>query len=262
MKKYVFLFITTFILTGSLYAQFVDNISNDVINGPVKKTTTIIRQNSDPSDVEKTIIWYDSIGRIVKTEEYGEEGPGMSYVYQYTDSNICWRFTYERKRLVKGAYCKIYLNSSGQKIASHEFYNNHLTRVDSIAYDAQGRVVETYASEYIEREPSLTSLYTYDSTGRLTEERNIKTGKRYTITYLPNGDYTKQFFDKNGKTYSQTCIVDKKGQLNRIESDEEKVKYARYDRFGNWLKREASVNTHSFIGWIGSTTERTIEYYK
>lgn len=248
-------------MVGSLNAQFVDDIITDAINGPVKKATIIIRQNNDPTDQEKTIVWFDSIGRIIKLEEYGEEGLGIGYKYQYTDSNVCWRYTYKKSGLIKHAYCKIYLNTTGQKVASYEYYNNNLTNVDSIVYDTQGRIEKTFVGEYKERHPSLTCIYAYDQKGRLTEERNVKAQNGYTVTYQPNGNYTKQYYGEDGQ-YTETYIVNNDGLLIRKTSAENEVNYSQFDQYDNWLKRNASITTHSYLGKLGSTTTRKIEYYK
>lgn len=260
MKK-LLIYALSFFAIESLNAQFVDDILTDAINGPVKKITIIIHQNNDPTEQEKTIAWFDSIGRIIKLEEYGDGCLEIGYKYQYTDSNVCWRYTYKKSGLIRHTYCKIYLNTKGQKIASHEYYNNNLTNVDSIVYDAQGRMVKTFVSEYKERRPSLVCIYAYDQKGRLIEGRDVKAQNSYTITYLPNGNYIKQYYDK-AEQYTETYIVNKEGALIRKTSDDKDVNYSLFDQYGNWRKRNVSINTHSCQGKLRSTTTRKIEYYK
>ena len=90
MKKYLIILVGLLSIE-TLSAQFRDSWYNESnpLCGPVKKITTTTYRLDEPEHPEITTIMFDSIGRITQKEE-----PGVKYVYQYVDNNICWRYLY------------------------------------------------------------------------------------------------------------------------------------------------------------------------
>lgn len=265
MKKYLILFFVCFVLSESLFAVlFTDGLFmyGGTVTGPVKEVTVILSQNNYPSDRLTSIAWFDSIGRIEKAAHYRDGKSVGREIYQYSDSNTCWLYSYDENDKIFGYIYEFYFDSVGRQTMRFSYNNDKLSSVDSLVYDTRGNVIEKHVSPYYERTPILQIAYTYDSIGRLIKEYDYQQQNGYTITYLPNGNYTKHFFDKTGNTKNVQCIVNKAGQLTREKSASDETIYSHFDRYGNWLKRDCNLDTHSIRGRIGSTTERVIKYYK
>lgn len=257
MRKFIFV-LMLFLTPSVLHAQFTDDLFQygGTVNGPLKRITIIVRQVHDPSDIQKDMAWFDSAGRITR-KAFDLEGTWVTNaVYQYTDQNTCWCYQYDENGNLDGHSRKIIFDSNGQKFVTFSYHKAHLTRVDSIVYDQKGNIIEKYASLYGERIPQLETVYAYDSIGRLIKEYNLKQQTGYTITYLSNNNYNKQYFDTTGNTYLEKCIINKKGQLVMEKSKQLVSKYSSHDKYGNWRKRVSSM------GKYGSITKRKIEYYK
>jgi len=257
MRKIIIILIL-FLTPSALCAQFTDGLFQygGTVGGPLKQIIIIVRQIHDPSDVHKDIAWFDTIGRITK-KAFDMEGTWVTNaVYKYTDQNACWCYQYDENGNLDSHSKKIIFDSNGREFVTFYYHKDHLTRVDSIVYDQNGNIIEKYASPYGERIPQLEVVYAYDSIGRLVKEHNLKQQTGYTITYLPNNNYNKQHFDITGNTYTEECVINKKGQLVLEKSKQLVSKYSSYDKYGNWHKRESTMCEY------GSITERKIEYYK
>jgi hypothetical protein len=262
MKRSILL-LMSFWIVGTLCAQYTSGnlfVYGGTISGPVKKVSITLKQHRDPSDTLTSVAFFDTKGNIMKTGYYKGEKLIIDGIYRYSDNNSCIHYQYDENGVEDTHYSKIFFDDKGQELTKFFFWKDNLTRVDSMVYDVQGRLIAKYVSEYMKRTPLLQVEYSYDSIGRILGENNIKTGERYTISYMPNGNYKKQI-SKNGQTYVENYIVNKDGQLIECRSADKIEKYSKYDKYGNWLKRESSLDTHTSNGRIGSTTERTIEYY-
>ena len=253
----------SFLIIKTLYAQYMGGdlcMGGGTVSGPVKKVTITLKQHQDPSDTLTYVAFFATNGNIVKTGYYKGEKFIINHIYEYPDNNSCLHYQYDKNGVADTHYSKIFFDEKGQKLLKFSYWKDKLTGVDSMVYDTQGHLIAKYVSEYGQRTPLLEIVYAYDSLGRMIEEKNIKTGERYTISYLPNGNY-KKIINKYGRTYIEYYIVNKAGQLIECRSVETTEKYSNYDKYGNWLKRVGSLDTHTSKGRIGSTTERIIEYY-
>ena len=266
MKKQITLLLVSFFLSETLSAQFTDgnlSISGGTVTGPVKKVTITITQTHDPSDVVTTTAYFDTLGRITKTGVLRGEKEVIDGIYRYRDNSCVHYHYYSNDGKADDHFEKIFFDSEGREIMKFFYWKTTLTNVDSLVYDTQGYLIAKYASNYGERTPLLEKTYAYDSIGRIVEESNVKTGERYTISYMPDGNYTKQITKSNGRKVTEKGTVNEAGQLvEEVIAKESKTRYLEYDKYGNWLKREGSMNSHSLWGWIGSVTERIIEYYE
>lgn len=266
MKTKIFFLLMSFIINETLYAQYKgDNLfmGSGTVSGPVKKVSVKIKQHHDPSDTLTSIALFDTKGNIVKTGYYKEERFIIDGIYKYSNNNSCLYYQYDENGSVDNNYSKIYFDAKGHELLKFFYWKDKLRRVDSLVYDTQGHLIAKYVSPYMERTPLLNIIYSYDSLGRILEEKNIKEGNHYTILYGENGNYTKQIIKTNGKKYTAKGFINESGQLvKEVIPEEEMTIYYNYDRFGNWLKSESSMNSHSQHGWLGTTIERTIEYYE
>lgn len=263
MKRNFLLLTICFLITETISAQYTSGnlfMFGGTVSGPVKKVSITVKQNENPSDTLTSVAFFDINRNIVQTGYYRGKKFINDGVYRYSDNNSCLHYKYDENGVEDTHYYKIYFNANGQELLKFGYWKDKLIRVDSMVYNSQGLLIAKYASNYMERVPLLRIVYSYDSMGRIISEQNIKTGERYTISYMQNGNYTKTIY-RNGKTYVENCIVNSAGQLIECSSEDEKVKYSYFDKYGNWQKRESILNTHSSTGRIGTTTERIIEYY-
>lgn len=247
-------------MIGSLSAQFKDwwYVDKELL-GPVKQITTISSRQDDPMEVRKTIVRFDSVGRIAEREEFETRESGKlelstKYVYQYTKDNCCLRYQNAGNGNCVGMK-KFCFNSEGQVILAYDYHNGNLSFVDSLVYDSQGRLIEKYNSVLPGK-----MLFTYDSVGRIIEKRSTMLGECTTYTYQPTGCYTIQKTDMYGKKHIEKYIVNSKGQLVKTQEGNFESIISYYDPYGNWLKSEGTLRT--LIGRYKSTTKREIEYYK
>ena len=252
-------------LSETLSAQFIDgdlSIGGGTVTGPVKKVTVTITQTHDPSDVLTTTAYFDTMGRITKTGVLRGEKEEIDGIYRYRDNSCVHYHYYSDDGKADDHFEKIFFDAEGREIMKFFYWQTTLTGVDSLVYDTQGHLIAKYTSNYGERTPLLEKTYAYDSMDRIVEENNVKTGERYTISYMPDGNYTKQITKSNGKKVTAIGTVNEAGQLvEEVIAKESKTRYLEYDKHGNWLKREGSMNSNSLWGRIGSVTERIIEYY-
>lgn len=265
MKKQILLLVLSVFLSETLSAQFTDgdlSIGGGTVTGPVKKVTVTITQTHDPSDVLTTTAYFDTMGRITKTGVLRGEKEEIDGIYRYRDNSCVHYHYYSDDGKADDHFEKIFFDAEGREIMKFFYWQTTLTGVDSLVYDTQGHLIAKYTSNYGERTPLLEKTYAYDSMDRIVEENNVKTGERYTISYMPDGNYTKQITKSNGKKVTAIGTVNEAGQLvEEVIAKESKTRYLEYDKHGNWLKREGSMNSNSLWGRIGSVTERIIEYY-
>lgn len=265
MKK-ILLFCFCLMCVEIIYAQYMDSnwfmgAGTGTISGPVKKITVTCRHLNYPSDVMVNVVFFDTIGNIVKTGWYKEGKLIIDKIYRYGDNNSCMRYSYDENGKVENRYNKIYFDEKGRELLKFSYYKDDLILVDSLVYDKKGHLIAKYSSEYNKRTPLLRMVYSYDSIGRILEETNIKTGEHCAISYKKNGNYRK-VIKKNGSTNVEEVTVNKAGQIIECRSEDKIDKYLRYDNHGNWLKYIGVLNTNSSVGMIGSEIERTIEYYE
>ena len=132
---------------------------------------------------------------------------------------------------------------------------------DSIVYDEAGHKVKLFT--YSKKKDSLLLKFTfeYDSFDRLILKHDLINKARCTYKYLPNGNYTRYYEDKNGNKYEGKYTVNEKGQLIKEETKNRRVYLTNYDQYGNWLQLKGETNTNSSLGWFTTITKRTIEYY-
>lgn len=265
MKKNCILFIFAFLGFTNGFAQVntVDPINpscNDVV-GPVKQLT--ILQEIDTSTL--TIMQqYDIEGRLTKSENYldGKLQPN-GFIRQYTDSNVCWEYSYSDNRIIKeGNYREIMLDTAGRKIAEKCFRGGKLFLKDSIVYDSMGHKIEDYQSFPKNRELlNLHHTYEYDTLNRLIRMHHCLDDNRLTMTYLPNGNYEMHYKCKIGDSNDRTYIVNANGQLEIINESNEKFSYfSDFDQYGNWLRAKYET-INGPLGPSASIVERQIEYY-
>lgn len=263
MKRYFLLVLICILTTGTLSAQYTGGdlgMGRGAVKGPVKRVSYTLKQHQDPSDTLTSVAFFDIEGNIKKTGYFRGEKFIIDGIYKYSDDNSCLHYMYDENGIADDHYSKIYFDAKGQELLKFFFWKDNLLHVDSLVYDTQGNLIAKYVSEYMQRTPLLQFVYSYDSIGRILEENNIKTGERYTISYMPDGNYIKTIY-RNGRTYKENYILNKAGQLIECRSEEKTDKFFQYDKYGNWLKRVGTLNTHTSRSWIGSTTERMIEYY-
>ncbi len=285
MKK-VFIFIVIVACAVKVNAEgeeFSDNLK-----GPVKQVTISLKGHggfslfygSSPSTGMKTIMWYDSIGRLSERAMYEGDKLDHGYIRQYTINGVCMEYEYDNKGIVKGNYCVIRMDSLGRQICSRRYREGLFSQGDSTVYDVDGRKIEKYDT-YAEKDSfKLCESYAYDSIGRLSkvckywpekafyfdslkiprEYLNCGVKHMYTIEYFPNGNYTEHHVVKDGKKWDVKYTVDKDGRLIKKEEKENQATFRNYDKYGNWLKMTGTMN--SSFGSFSSTTVRVIEYYE
>ena len=260
MKKFVASLLFLTLLSANMSAQML-GLLKDSVHGPVKRVTAVLYTTNEPNVKWKDVAYYDRDGR--QTEYYQYECNTLIWkcIYYYTESaNFC---KCELKASKDSDDSRIVMfDSIYRKIAAHSLTNgNHITG-DSVVYDAQGHLVSEYKFPYKENTAILSKTYTYDSIGRLTGETDLLQKTSYTITYLPNGNYIKQFYENNKKKQKETYIFNK-GLLFKIKTHDGEDTFINYDRYGNWGKRVFKFNKSSLSDLFGdSVTERTIEYYE
>ena len=266
MKKKIVSLITCLICAANLYPQML-GLLNDSVHGPVKQVTV----TSHPQELYtgETMVWkhtasFSPNGQMIEYKRYINDCMVESCKYHYTtEGNYCICQDYDIKGAPDDSYGKIILDADGKKIAWHRYWKGKPTLGDSLVYNQQGKIVKKYEYPYNrETQPELVVVYTYDSIGRLTGETDLKQKKSYTITYLPNGNYIKQFYENNNKKQKETYIFNK-GLLFKIKTHDGEHTFINYDRYGNWGKRVFKFNKSSLSDLFGdSVTERTIEYYE
>ncbi len=261
MKKLiVFCFLNTLLLV-TLCAQSLGEI-HKFVNGPAKQVTILNRQGyAAQYGVLKTIFKYDSLGRITHEAEFLNEMLGTGYFYEYSNDSICWRYEYGDEGL-DGRSWKIVLNSDGRKLYSLQYYKDRLVGKDSLVYNKYGKIAEKYCSPYGETNLRLEVVYTYDSLGRLIEEKEVRQQRGYTIKYVSNGHYQKRIYEKGHLPYTEKYTFDSNNRLIKRKSQEEVEEFSCFDKYDNWTKSLFSVNTHEEYGWLETSTERIIEYYE
>lgn len=234
--------------------------------GPVKQVISITESTTTKEialDLIKTIEQFDAKGRLIHERTfYGKEFHNGS-IRQYTDSNVCWVYSYnEDRRIKEGDYRKITMDSAGRKIAEYIFAKGKLFAIDSIVYDSKGRKIKEYENNY-KKKDSLVLKFTfdYDSLDRLVLKTNLLDHSRHVYTYMLDGNYVMSYEAKDGKSYKGTYTVNDKGQLIRIKNSGMQIDLLDYDEYGNWLQQTGKNNSTDPLGWRTVLTQCQIEYY-
>lgn len=257
------------------------------VNGPVKQVTIALGAKGGaslfygegPGTGMKTVLWYDSLGRLTERAKYVGDKIEDGFVRQYTINNVCMEYEYDYKGLIKGNFRKIQLDSLGRHISSRRYREGRFYEGDSIVYDAEGRKIEWYDTPTEKDSFTLNESYAYDSLGRLSKKSiywpekafyfdSLNIPREYlnygakhicTMEYLPNGNYIEHHVVKDGKKWKVKYIV-KKGRLVRKEDKDGSATYSDFDQYGNWRKMQGTSD--SFYFSMSMTTKREIEYYK
>lgn len=267
MKKIIALIIVVF--APHVFAE--DSMSFETVKGPVKQVTvTIGMENNNaslfygdqPGGCMKIISWYDSIGRLTEQANYIGNQLQDGFVRQYTINNVYMEYNYDTQGLIKGSFAQVQLDSTGLLISTKRYKDGKLICADSAIYDTQGNKIAFYETPFKKDTLALRYTYEYDSIGRLYKESDCQDGIYYTIEYLSNGNYIEHHVNKDGTTWEWKHMVDKNGILVKSESHNMRLRYSKFDKYGNWLQLKSSTNTHSPIGWVTSNIERIIDYYK
>lgn len=263
-----------FLVVLAVHAVHVSAQDYPMINsfkGPVKQATiTMQRDNGDANLYyggtsgarSKTVCWYDSIGRLLEEANYMDDEVQRGYVCQYTINNVYMQYNYDANGVIQGSFARFQLDSLGNLLESKRYEDGKFLCGDSTVYDADGRKIEFYETHIKSKKLMLRYIYVYDSIGRLCKVSDLfhGTGHVYTIEYFPNGSYTQHHIDNKGKKWDIKFILDKKGQLTRMESSNMSCRYSHFDKYGNWLQLISTNNTP--VGQFTTITERVIEYYE
>ena len=271
-KSRLLLLLITLFGTSYVCAQ-VEEICDEDVVGPVKHLTIFTEVVGSAGSIQssaggdafmyiKRIEQFDNKGHLVHMAHFHGEDLADGYIRQYTDSNTYWEYSYDANRSFKeGDYRRVRLDTAGRKIVEVCYQKGKLFASDSIVYDEAGHKVKLFT--YSKKKDSLLLKFTfeYDSFDRLILKHDLINKARCTYKYLPNGNYTRYYEDKNGNKYEGKYTVNEKGQLIKEETKNRRVYLTNYDQYGNWLQLKGETNTNSSLGWFTTITKRTIEYY-
>ena len=245
-------------MVNTYAASIKDHTAN--VKGPVKMMSMSSKQ---AGTLRVWKYWYDSIGRLTEFALY-HDGKIMddSYVRQYTINNVYMDYYYNQKGLIKGKFKQTQLDSLGNKIYVRFYRDGKLSRVDSIVYNEQGKMIENY----IKHDSVFQLRYRceYDSLNRITmwynhNSRGNETTRTY--EYLPDGSYVEHESSKDyGKRPDKKYILNNQGQLIEIKGKEEHSRFRKFDKYGNWTVWTEVRNIP--IGHFEYTYTREIEYYE
>ena len=210
--------------------------------------------------VRREIYTYDSKGRLKDEIGYNDNKFLYRYVYQYSDS-ICMKYEYGPKRIIKGNYCRMRMDSAGNRITSETYINGKFFSADSTVYDEYGRKIEHYEIPSQQNTFALRFTFEYDSLGRLSKKRDFLYGGGMVICsveYLPDGSFTEYHSDVVGQKRTFHYFVNEKGLLVEVQwENSERTVYSDFDKYGNWLKSERIRPEDGTI-----VVDRVIEYYE
>ena len=255
MKKVFLICVVAFLCSTRIHADILTYIEN--VAGPVKKMTVTSNQYGM---LRNWVYWYDSKGRLIESAYFRDGKPDEGcYVRQYT-SNISYTdFYYNDKGFIDGSYRVTQLDSLGNKLYSKRYENGELYHMDSIVYNEKGKKIEYYSMS--DSVLSLRYTYEYDSLGRLSVEHYKRVGDKAmdTYEYLPDGNFIKYHFNKEGKKTSLKHFFNAQGRIIKTVGSNEKSRFEKADDYGNW-----TIWNHTCdypIGHYEYTYTREIEYY-
>ena len=260
--------IISVLLLMSACTAIIHAADETIINyakGPVKQI--IIANNYDNYDngfsnlkVRMQIYTYDTLGRLKDEVRYDDQKFRYRYVYKYSD-NICMKYESGPKKIIKGNYCRMRMDSKGNQITSETYIKGKFFIADSTVYDESGHKTEYYETRDKQLNYSLKYTYEYDSLGRISKTRSILYGKGMVICsveYQPDGNFTEYHTDVKGHKMEYNYFVNDKGQLVEVKwTNSERTIYSEFDQYGNWIESQRIVPNEGII-----VTKRIIEYYK
>ena len=260
-------FLAILLFSLSVLSSFAVEIDYDEyikapVNGNAKTVTT-----KDPTmgyyrgpKGGKYVQKYDNMGRLLDDALIIGDSIARGERYQY-ENQMYWIYRYDNNGLEDGVFTCVQLDSLGRKVSSYSFDKN-IYHADSSVYNHLGQKIEEYTIPTIQDTMVLKYVYTYDSLGRLSTVKNVKKWEGYKVVYEENGNYTEYHykeFNYNGKRKKyENKFYYTDGNLVKVVSDGIKIRFSKFDKYGNWQKAVMSIGD---IWSFSRTLTRTIEYY-
>lgn len=260
-------YLSVFILCISVaYIYAADETIINYAKGPVKQiiVTKKIEKNSNryhDVKVRKQVYWYDSIGRLVEETVFANDMLKYGHVRQYTINNICIEYEYNQVGIVKGNFCQIRMDSTGNQISTKQYIGGKLFLSDSTVYNESGQKIKYYETPSKQNTLALRYTYEYDTYGRLINVRDFLYSQGTIVChveYLPNGNFTEFHSDVEGEKWENKYFVNEEKLIIEVhQGHSQRIIYSNFDKYGNWLKSEKkSYDTGTTI------VERIVEYYE
>lgn len=282
----VFIVIMSFFLFSFGGTKHKNDLQRNNLKGRVKATTELwypVNMKSRKIDTlpEKTIDTYDSIGNLLSSIIYQQDGKifcGSSFTYDKPkrliiekyfdgestrfriikyDNNLNWVIQdgYSKNKILEDILVRKY-DSLGNEIEEMDFFETiHVVGM----YDSAGKVVGQSESDSLHKDSIVGMqdvdsswecskwVYKYDFLGNRIEEDSYLNDTNK-LSYKTINKYD----DKNNQI--QVCGYEEpSGKLHGRYI----CKYANYDKEGNWTKK---VRLHNNV--VEGITKRTIEYYQ
>jgi len=267
MKNLVLFIILLCIVTSAAAQTRVTDLSQVSLKGKVKRVTTYTFRADNhmtpdtTGTAEKTIETFDEKGWALEVKMYNKnDALQESFSFEYIGDSIVVKNQFDRSgklfvkyvykydnlgketefdmnsdaqpqlRLAKINYRCIYeYNKSGNRISETQYIDSDRLTMRTVSkYDNQHKRVQSNQESFFGKTIKASkTIYTYDDAGNLIKFEN---------------------YDADGKLTGGN-----------------KVTYAQFDKYGNWLMVTASYSGHSinqgdFI--FTHITKRTIEYYE